>query len=250
MEEKYEDLNEEMYKNYYKHSAKSNLLVKIWSDALKENYPRRLNNFGFVTNKDLELITRYISAESGTTLLDIGCGRGGPGLWIAEQNKLKLTGIDIIAEAIEQANIFTQNFDLHFDAKFELGGFCNIPLQDSSIDNIISIDAFWMVQNKKDALKEIKRVLKKGGKFVFTTWDSIIDNPSPLFEECGFTIISKNKTEDWKKYQKQVYNDILKYKDELLTELGESARILISEASTVPPMLEVTERRLYHTQVR
>jgi methylase of polypeptide subunit release factors len=34
------------------------------------------------------------------SMLDIGCGKGGPGLRLAEQLQLRLTGIDIIPEAV------------------------------------------------------------------------------------------------------------------------------------------------------
>jgi ubiquinone/menaquinone biosynthesis C-methylase UbiE len=249
MEEKYEDLHEDMYKSYYKNAGKSKLLKKIWVDAFGDNYPEGLNNFGFVTNKDLELISKYLEAKPDSSLLDIGCGTGGPGIKIAEQNDLKLKGIDIVSEAIEQAEILKNKFKLTHEAQFQLGGFCDIPFSDSSISNIISIDAFWMVHEKKEALTEMKRVLQQGGKFIFTTWDSILQDPLPLFKECGFSVISREETVNWKQYQLQVYKDILKHKNELLAEIGKSAKILISEATSVPPMLEVTKRYLYHTQV-
>jgi len=248
MGDKYEDLKEEMYQEYYIHSGKSKLLVKIWSDALGSNYPEGLNNFGFVTKKDLKQISKHLVDTNGSSLLDIGCGIGGPGLHIAEQHKLELTGIDIVEEAINQANLFKENFTLNYDAKFELGDFCNIPLPDASMDNMISIDAFWMVHDKVNALKEIKRVMKKKGKFIFTTWDSVLFDPASLFEANGFTIVANEVTENWKQYQLRIYDDILKHQKQLLEEIGDSAEILISEATTVPPMLEITERRLYCIQ--
>jgi ubiquinone/menaquinone biosynthesis C-methylase UbiE len=90
-------------------------------------------------------------------LLHIGCGKGRPDLKISEQNKIKMIGIDIITEAIHKANLLKENFDLSYTPKFEVGGFCSIPMLNNSIDAVISIDAFWMAKNKADALKGNKK---------------------------------------------------------------------------------------------
>ncbi|OQP46029.1 class I SAM-dependent methyltransferase [Niastella populi] len=244
----YESLSEDMYKSYYEYSGKNDTIETIWSNAFGSNYPAGLNHFGFLTNTDLAMFMSLINAKRGDVLLDIGCGRGGPGLKIAEQKKLKLVGIDIVPEAIHEANLLKENFDLSYTAKFEVGGFGNIPMPDDSVDTVISIDAFWMVKNKEEALNEIKRVAKNGAQFLFTTWD-ILSDESSLMARQGFKVLSMLETENWKTYQMKVYDAILKHKDQLLKEMGRAANILISEAETVPPILEVTVRRFYHISV-
>ncbi len=251
MKENYTDLQENMYKNYYKYSGESKLVEKIWSDAFGDNYPTGLNHFGFLTNTDLEMISRDLNTEHGDSVLDIGCGKGGPGLRLAEKHGLKLIGIDLIPEAIYEADLFKAKFDLDFEAKFKVGGFCEIPLSDSTIDVVISIDAFWMVHDKVTALNELKRVMKEEKKFVFTTWDSTYFDQTALLEECGYKVISIKETEKWKEYQTKVYNDILRFKEELKKELGAASNILISEATNVLPMLNSnsTVRRIYLSEV-
>ena len=247
--EQYEDLNEDRYKSYYRHSGRSETLEEIWSNAFGNNYPVGLNHFGFLTNTDLKMFISLLTTKQGDVLLDIGCGKGGPGLKIAEEKKLKLFGIDIIPEAIGEANLLKENFNLSYKPKFEVGGFCNIPMPSNSVDSIISIDAFWMVKNKVEALKEIKRVAKSGAQFIFTTWDSVLLDQSLLMTAHGFQVISKVETEQWKMYQMKIYSDILKYKDQLLEEMGEAANILISEAKTVPLMIDASIRRFYHASI-
>ncbi len=247
--EQYEDLSEEMYKSYYRYSGKRDTLEKIWSNAFENNYPVGLSHFGFLTNADLAMFTSLLNTKQGDVILDIGCGKGGPGLKISEKKKLKLVGIDIIPEAIQKANLLKENFDLVYDPKFEVGGFCSIPLPDNSVDAIISIDAFWMVKDKEEALKEIKRVARNGAQFIFTTWDSIILDQTSLLDSHGFQVISKVETENWKTYQMRVYSDIVKYKDQIINEMGEAANILISEAETVPLIIDSSIRRFYNTSV-
>lgn len=246
----YKHLREKMYQDFYKSFGRSELLVKIWSDAFGPNYLKELRNFGFVTKEDLETTSLYLQADNGSSLLDIGCGTGGPGLWIAQKNHLKLTGIDIVQDAVNHAKEFKNNFDLVHDSEFSIGGFDDIPLEANSIDNVMSIDAFWMVKEKVRALQEVKRVMNRGGKFILTTWESTLNNSSFLFIENGFEIISKNVTRNWKEYQLKVYGDILKYRNELIDEIGESANILISEAENAPAMLESNKRYIYYTVIR
>lgn len=250
MSENYQDLNQDMYKKYYQHSGRSNIIKEIWLNAFGDNFPNEIDHFGFVTNRDLEMFADLLEEHKGTTLLDIGCGKGGPGLRVAEKHDLKLIGIDIVSVAIERANIFKKKFKLNQEAEFTLGSFTEIPLPNASVDHVISIDAFWMVDDKVKALNEVKRVMKDGGKFMFTTWDSLFVDMEPILKDNGFSVISCEETQHWKRYQTQVYGDILKHKNDILDEMGDAGQILISEATSAPPMLEVTERRFYHTQVR
>ncbi|MHA7059727.1 class I SAM-dependent methyltransferase [Aquimarina sp. M1] len=250
MELEYVELNENMYEKYYDHSGESSLVQKIWQDAFGDNYPQGIDHFGFLTNRDIAMFVDCLSdSNKGDVLLDIGCGKGGPGLKIAEEKQLKLIGIDIVEEAINKAELFKYNFELDHEADFRLGGFCNIPLEEKSVDNVISIDAFWMVKDREKALTEIKRIMKKNAKFIFTTWDSILFDQTPILEKNGFEVLYRNETENWKDYQTKVYKDILKYKNQLIKEMGESAQILISEATSAPLMLDVTQRRFYHTKL-
>ena len=115
-------------------------MEKIWSEAFGDNYPKGIDHFGYLTQFDLQVIAEKLSLDPGSTLLDIGCGKGGPGLKLAQQMDLKLTGIDVIPEAIDQANRFKAEWKLAHPAHFEIGQFYQIPLGDQSMDAVISID--------------------------------------------------------------------------------------------------------------
>ena len=46
-----------------------------------------------------------VRRETGMRVVDLGCGKGGPGLWVARELGVRLMGIDIVAEAIEQVTV-------------------------------------------------------------------------------------------------------------------------------------------------
>ncbi len=239
------NINTRYYSEFYKFNKRSKWIEKIWSEVFGDQYPKGLEHYGYVTNYDIQIITENLKLKPGNILLDIGCGKGGPGLRIAETLDLKLLGIDIVKEVIEQAKIFKENFNLNHEALFHQGEFYNIPLDDEVVDGIISIDAFWTVTDKIFALKEVQRVMKSGAKFIFTYWDQKANDPLPTFMESGLKFINRMETPNWKKYQLGVYNQILEHELEIIEEMGESASMLIYEARVSPPYLDQSVRRIY-----
>src|SRR6185369_17136429 len=96
---------EDRYREILRTPRKSDLLVKIWREAFAEEYPEDADPFGFVSVSDLNRIVEQLKLQPSAKLLDVGCGRGGPGLWIAREGGASLIGIDVLPEAIAQAKV-------------------------------------------------------------------------------------------------------------------------------------------------
>lgn len=250
MSNKYTDINQQYYHDFFQFQGRGQWMEKIWSEAFGEDYPKGLEHYGFLTNHDLEVISTRLQASPGDSILDIGCGKGGPGLKLAQELDLRLTGVDIIPEAVEQARAFSKQFDLAYPAQFEVGEFYKIPLEDQSVDGVISIDSLWAAHNKVQALMEIKRVMKPGAKFIFTHWDLLAVEPVPLLEHSGLTFISREETPQWKEYQQKVYAGITKHKEDIVSEMGEASNMLLYEAEASPPYLDLSVRRIYQFELQ
>lgn len=250
MAEQYQDLNQVYYNDYYQFPRRSLWMEKIWSEAFGEHYPSGLDHYGYLTQHDLDGIAARLQLAPGSSLLDIGCGKGGPGLWLAQQLQLQLTGIDIIPAAVDHANAFKHTFDLAYPAHFAVGEFYAIPLPDQSVDAVICIDSLWAAPNKVQALHETKRVMRPGAKFIFTYWDLLSIEAIPFFELSGLTFVAREDTPDWKTYQIKVYDGILAHEAELVAEMGAAANMLLYEAKASPPYLDLSVRRLYEMELR
>lgn len=245
MTQKYADHNQVLYARYFQYEGKRSCIERIWSEVFGDQYPAGLDHFGYVTRHDLEVMAGHLNVPPGSTLLDIGCGKGGPGLHLAAVRKLQLTGIDVIEEAVAQAQSFQANFELAYPAQFEVGEFYKIPLPDQSVDAVISIDSLWAVPNKIQALIEVKRVMKPGARFIFTQWDLLKVESIPLLELSGLRFVSREDTPDWKRYQEEVYAKVLEQEAEIREEMGTGADMLLYEAQTSPPYLDLSVRRIY-----
>jgi SAM-dependent methyltransferase len=245
MPEPYQDQNQVYYRDYYQFAGRSRWMEKIWSEAFGAAYPTGLDHYGYLTLHDLDTIAALLPLPAGSSLLDIGCGKGGPGLRLAERLGLRLTGMDIIPEAVAAAREFQRGFDLAHPAEFAVGEFYAIPLPDQSVDAVICIDSIWAAPNKIQALMEIKRVMRPGARFVFTYWDLLPVEVIPIFAITGLKFISRADTPDWKVYQERVYAGILAHEAELAAEMGAGANMLLYEARASPPYLDQSVRRIY-----
>jgi 2-polyprenyl-3-methyl-5-hydroxy-6-metoxy-1,4-benzoquinol methylase len=76
---------------------------RIWREVYGADYPEEAAPFSFVTITDLHAIAEAVGVRAGGRLLDLACGAGGPGLWVAEKTGADLVGIDFSPVAIAQA---------------------------------------------------------------------------------------------------------------------------------------------------
>ena len=81
------------------------------------------------------------------------------------------------------------------------GDFLEAPWQDGFFDGIISQCSFYVGGNVADALKEASRLLRKGGKLVFS---DVTENVVQLLTDCrqaGFAVRHmEDMTDEWKEY--------------------------------------------------
>jgi len=94
---------------------------------------------------------RYFNPDS--RVLDVGCAMGGFMKYLEERGALDVCGIEPIESYVKKAN----NSDIN------LGNVYSIPFPDNSFDIVILDQVLEHLANPRLAMKEIKRVLDKGG---------------------------------------------------------------------------------------
>lgn len=108
-------------------------------------------------------------------ILDLACGDGiFTTILLKGKNRKKIFGVDINkTEALLAEK--TGTFNKVLIARAE-----NLPFEQSSFQTIISNSSIEHFSNLNEALSEVKRVLKKGGRFIFIV-------PSVFLDEYWFT---------------------------------------------------------------
>jgi SAM-dependent methyltransferase len=106
--------------------------------------------------------------ESGDTLVDLACGRGGYGLEVARRTGARLIGVDFSAVAVERA----RQKALGVDADFRVGELTGTGLAGDTADAIMCVDAMQFADPYPAGLAECRRILAPGGRLVLTGWQA------------------------------------------------------------------------------
>lgn len=158
----------------------SEILINLGRNFRNKTHPFERENSNIETFEEWEYRKtreglKYFSTQidlkkvfSGSYILDIGCGGGGKTAYIAKNYDVgKIYGIDISANFIEKAKKFSKSLNLT-NIEFLLCNAENLPFPDESFDFVILFDTFEHLKNPIKVLKEIKRVIKKGGEVLIS----------------------------------------------------------------------------------
>ena len=95
-------------------------LRRVWELAEPE-LPPEIEPTSFVTLGLLRHVAQALDLSPGQTLVDLACGRGGPGLWLAREADVSLVGVDFSPVAVGQATHRAALFGLADRARFVIG---------------------------------------------------------------------------------------------------------------------------------
>ena len=108
------------------------------------------------------------SLNTNGIMLDVGCGEGRHIFGIMQQNPLmQCIGLDMDKKSLKKAEEGYAYFKTlsQAGADFLIGSAYSIPLPNNSVDIVICSEVLEHLHEYNDAINEIHRVLKPGGKF-------------------------------------------------------------------------------------
>ncbi|TPJ76297.1 class I SAM-dependent methyltransferase [Mesorhizobium sp. B2-6-2] len=118
-----------------------------------------------------------ISADM--SVLDIGSGVGGPARFLAETYSCAVTGVDLSEPFVEAARYLTTRTGQDDKVSFEAGSALALPFEDSRFDAALLQHVAMNIADRPLLYREIRRVLKPGGKFA--TFDVVLNGGDPLY---------------------------------------------------------------------
>lgn len=147
--------------------AMVSLLEQVWGD-------------GFLSPGGPDEIRMIVDGIelSGKTVLDIGCGTGGIGQFLAESfNPEQIVGVDVDPGLIERASNRAKQMDLGERLRFECVVPGPLPFEEGSFDVVFSKDAMIHIGDKEALFEDIFRVLAPGGVLAACDWMSSTEGP-------------------------------------------------------------------------
>ena len=207
----------------------SAVAARVWAEALGDEYPGEVQPYSYVSRSELQVFVAELGVGPGGLLVDIGCGHGGPGLWVCAATGADLLGVDISEPALEASRARAESLGLAARTSYRIGDFADLPLAGGGADSLMSIDALLFAPDKPAAALEMARVLRPGGRLVLTTWDygsqpenrppQVADH-RPLLEAAGFALLQYTETDSWRERQTRIDLLLLDAVDELAAEDG------------------------------
>ena len=110
---------------------------------------------------------RLAASVAGRDVLEVGCGRGGGCSWIARtQGVRSMTGVDLAPSAVA----FCRRTHRARNLRFEQGDAEALPLADTSMDVVLSVESCHHYPSLSRFLREVDRVLRPGGTLCVATY--------------------------------------------------------------------------------
>ena len=101
------------------------------------------------------------------SILDIGCGLGGPARYYAKKFKCHITGIDITPSFIEIGNEFNKLTSMSSMVELNVGNGEKLEFKNEIFDGAYSQHVTMNISDRIKFFSEAYRVLKKGSFFCF-----------------------------------------------------------------------------------
>lgn len=111
-------------------------------------------------------IASHLPATDGVPLLDVGCGRGGPAIHLADRFGFSVTGLDLVPYNIERA---TENArKKRVEAEFVVGDATQPPFSTDSFAACTAIDALVYLPDRDRVFTVIADILEPEGILVLS----------------------------------------------------------------------------------
>jgi cyclopropane fatty-acyl-phospholipid synthase-like methyltransferase len=154
----------DLYNNAY-----SNYGADVYRQVRIDTYGQDLGQTSWVTTEESAEIPRMLHVEPDSSVLELGCGSGGYALHFAGAVGCSIVGVDVNAPGIHNANQLAAASGLATRARFEL---CDaskqFPFDDHAFDAVFSNDVLCHIPGRPDVLREMFRILKPGGRMLFS----------------------------------------------------------------------------------
>lgn len=139
-------------------------------DANIKRYSEAIEDVGLWKSERI-IFQKYINKNG--KILDLGCGAGRTTINLFKEGYTNIIGLDIADKLIEFAGYYSNTNNLNIE--FVVGDATKLSYADNTFDVVIfsfnGMQCIPGLENRKNVLKEVYRVLKPGGYYIFTAHD-------------------------------------------------------------------------------
>ncbi|MGW5477731.1 class I SAM-dependent methyltransferase [Streptomyces sp. NPDC004008] len=229
-----------LYDAFHAARARTDLVARLYADAMGEDYPHEIVASGSCDWPLLGLLAARLRMRPGRLLVDAGCGTGGIGLWLARALAVRLHGLDLSREAVDQASARSHHFVPPGRAAFRVATLTATGLPDGCAHGAVCIDALSAATDRTAALCELGRILAPGARAELTR--SLRRDAKPRWETqahaAGLVVEHVDERPDEPAMWGRLYRLWIDHAAELRAVLGDAqADNMLAEAHRMLPKL-------------
>jgi SAM-dependent methyltransferase len=147
----------------------ANFTEQVLAAVRAEAFGDDIGQNGWVTRDEYDRFVAWLGLTARSRVLEVASGSGGPALYLADRWDCQVTGVDVNPHGIAAAARSAARGGLADRAKFRLGdATLPLPFATGSFDALLCIDSMNHFPNRLDALRDWSRLLRAGGRAVFT----------------------------------------------------------------------------------
>jgi SAM-dependent methyltransferase len=113
------------------------------------------------------------------SVLDVGSGVGGPARFLAATYGCRVTGVDLSEPFVDAARYLTRRTGQSSRVSFEIASALKLPFDGGSFDVVLLQHVAMNIADRARLYREIRRVLKSGGRFA--TFDVVSMSGEPHY---------------------------------------------------------------------
>jgi ubiquinone/menaquinone biosynthesis C-methylase UbiE len=122
---------------------------------------------------------KLAAITAGQSVLDVGCGVGGPARFLAATHGCQVTGVDLSEPFVEAARYLTERTGQSGQVSFETASALDLPFDEGHFDGALLQHVAMNIADRARLYGEIRRVLRMGGRFA--TYDVVSNGGEPHY---------------------------------------------------------------------
>lgn len=153
----------DLYSNTY-----GNFREQVLAEVRRETFGEDIGQNSWITTDEYDRFYGWLELNKGARVLEVASGSGGPALYLAKKFECRITGVDINEDGLNAATRAASASGI-MNADFQRADVDQgLPLDPGVFDAIVCIDAMNHFRDRLSILREYHRVLKSGGRVLFT----------------------------------------------------------------------------------
>lgn len=154
----------DLYNNVYSDFAGS-----VEGAVRRETYGEDMGQSSWLTAQEWLEFADQLGVTVAAEVLEIGSGSGGPAVYLALARGCRVVGVDINEHGVRNATRLAEAGGVADRVQFQtVDAGRPLPFPDASFDAVVSNDAMCHIAERLSVLRDWHRVLRPGGRALFT----------------------------------------------------------------------------------